>query len=143
MSAPVDDFTRKWGPGTLQIGDTGSELDVSCLVNSLTITASKDQGDSVTKLCGTVKPGPVTYTFELGGNLDTDVATESGLFALSQTAKGSEQSFTYTPNEDGPTATGKVTIDPMDFGSDEYGATMASDIAWAISGEPAYTWPVV
>lgn len=133
----------KFGPGTLSIGATGTEIDASCLVNNLTITHDVEEGDSTTKLCGTVVPGSRTYTFTLSGNLDIDPdAGAAGLFALSQTAAGTEQPFTYTPNtEDGTTATGVVIIDPLDFGSsDEFGATMASDIEWAIVGTPAYAY---
>jgi len=146
----ADDGTRKLGPGELTIGATGSEIDVSCLINNATIAASKDQGDSVTKLCGTVKPGATTYTYTLSGNIDTDVALESGFFAMSQAAPGSEQAFTFTPNSEftapataGTTATGVVVIDPLDFGGDTMGETMTSDFEFAIVGVPAYAFEVV
>lgn len=141
MTAPVD-TTVKLGPGTLTIGATGTEIDVSCLVNSATISASKDQGDSTTKLCGTEKPGVISYTYELGGNIDTDVADESGLFHLSVTEPGSVQKFTYTPNTAaGVEAAGEIILDPLDFGGDEYGATLASDFTFALVTAPVYTWP--
>jgi hypothetical protein len=95
----ADDGTRKLGPGTLKIGATGSSIDVSCLINNATIAASKDQGDSTTKLCGTVKPGATNYTYTIGGNIDTDVGLDTGFFALSQSAPGTEQEFTYTPHD--------------------------------------------
>lgn len=135
-------MATKFGPGTLQLGETGSEIDASCLVNSLTITNDVDEGDSVTKLCGTVQPGARTYTYHLEGNLDTDQDVGAdGLFALSQVAKGTEVKFTFTPNtEEGTSVAGIVIIDPMDFGADEYGAWMASDITWALVGDPTYTW---
>jgi hypothetical protein len=130
------------GPGTLTIGATGSEIDVSCLVNNLVIVMSKDVTDPTTKLCGTVRAGKTTYTYELDGNLDTDIGTDSGLFALTQTAPGSEQDFVFTPStEAGTSAAGKVVIDPMDFGTtDDYGSNLTSDIAWAIVGVPTYTY---
>lgn len=130
-----------FGPGTLTIGETGSEIDASCMVNSLRIAMSKDEGDSTTKLCGTVKPGKVTYTYALSGNIDTDTDDAAGLFAMTQTAAGTEQPFVFTPNEaDGTTATGTVIIDPLDFGGDEYGDDMNSDFEWAIVGPPTYTF---
>jgi len=90
------------GPGLLKIGATGTEIDVSCLVNNAVITASKDQGDSVTKLCGTVKVPTPSYTYELGGNMDTDIAEDTGFFALSQTAAGpSRPSRTRRPTTRG------------------------------------------
>jgi hypothetical protein len=130
------------GPGTLTIGATGSEIDVSCLVNNLVIVMSKDVTDPTTKLCGTVRAGKTTYSYELDGNLDTDIGTDSGLFALTQTAPGSEQDFVFTPStEAGTSAAGKVVIDPMDFGTtDDYGSNLTSDIAWAIVGVPTYTY---
>lgn len=129
------------GPGTLEIGAIGTEIDVSCLINNAVIAADKDQGDSTTKLCGTVKPGPVTYTYTLSGNTDTDVADDAGFFALSQMAAGTEQAFTFTPNtEAGTVAAGTLVIDPLDFGSDESGSTMTSDFEFAIVGKPTFTY---
>lgn len=146
----ADDGTRKLGPGELTIGLTGTEIDVSCLINNATIAATKDQGDSVTKLCGTVKPGATSYTYALSGNIDTDVALATGFFALSQSAPGTEQAFTFAPNTDviAPAtgvaqATGTLIIDPLDFGGDTMGETMTSDFEFAIVGVPAYAYNAV
>lgn len=129
------------GPGTLTFGEEGTEIDASCQVNNLRITVDKDQEDSTTKLCGTVKPGAVTYTYAMEGNLDTDVETAEGFFAFTQEAKGTEVPFTFTPNtEAGTTATGTVIIDPLEFGADEYGATLDSDIEFTLVGEPTYAY---
>lgn len=132
----------KFGPGTLTIGATGSGIEASCLVNSLTITSDVSTDDDVTKLCGTIQPGARTYTFTMEGNLDLDTdAGADGLFALSQTAKGTEQDFTFVANtEDGTTCVGKLIIDPMDYGADEFGKYLASDVSWALVGEPTYTY---
>jgi hypothetical protein len=128
-------------PGVLKIGATGTEIDVSCLVNSATIQADKDEGDSTTKLCGTVRPGAVTYAYHITGNVDTDVADEAGLFALSQESPGTELPFTFTPNTDaGTTATGTLVIDPLDFGGDTMGETMTSDFDFTVVGKPTYAY---
>lgn len=129
------------GPGELLIGATGTPIDVSCLINNAVIAMSKDEGDSVTKLCGTVVPGAVTYTFALSGNVDLDIAEATGLFALSQESAGTQQDFTYTPSTDaGTVATGKLVIDPLDFGGDETGTIMAADFEWTVVGKPDYTY---
>ena len=129
------------GPGELTIGATASPIDVSCLVNNAVISAEKTQGDSTTKLCGTVRPGATTYEYTLAGNVDTDVADAAGLFALSQTAPGTEQDYSFTPNNDaGTTATGKLIIDPLDFGGDTTGEDMTSDFEFALVGAPVYTY---
>src|SRR5262245_65238013 len=96
----ADDGTRKLGPGVLKIGATGTEIDASCLVNSCTISADKNEGDSTTKLCGTVKPGAITYDYHMDGNIDTDLGLSTGLFALSQSAAGTQQDFVFIPNEE-------------------------------------------
>lgn len=142
MTTPTPPNTvAKLGPGTLQIGSIGSPIDCSCLVNGCRITSSKDQGDSTTKLCGTVRPGNTDYTFELSGNMDVDVADSSGILALSYSAKGTEQPFTFTPNTAaGTTASGTLVIDPLDFGADNYGDDMTSDFAFSIVGDPDLTW---
>lgn len=134
--------TAKLGPGTLTLGATGDEIDCSCLVNNLVIVASKDQGDPTTKLCGTKRPGSISYTYEMDGNLDTDIGTESGLFALSQSAAGTEIPFVFTPSTAaGTSASGTVIIDPMDFGTtDDFGSDLTSDIAWACTGQPVYAY---
>lgn len=131
------------GPGELKIGATGSEIDASCLVNNASITAEKNQDDDRTMLCGTVKPGKVDYAYSLTGNVDTDVDLADGLFALSQASPGSQQDFTFTPNtEAGTTATGKLIIDPLDFGADEMGQPLQSDFEFSLVGKPTYVYGV-
>lgn len=132
--------TYKLGPGELTIGSTGTPIDVSCLVNNASITMSKDEGDSTTKLCGDVVPGAVTYTYSLSGNVDTDISDPAGLFALSQASPGTQQDFSFTPSDEaGTKAAGKLVIDPLDFGGDETGVTMTSDFEFSIVGKPTYT----
>jgi hypothetical protein len=142
MTLPTD--TGPLGPGTLTIGETGSEIDVSCYVNNAKITADKDTADSTTKLCGDVKQGATTYSYSMSGNLDVDVANESGLFALSQDSPGSEQAYVFTPNtEAGTQASGVLIIDPLDFGGDESGETMTSDFEFTLTAKPDYAYGVV
>jgi hypothetical protein len=130
------------GPGTLKIGATGSEIDASCLINNVKITMSKDKADDRTMLCGDVKPGAVTYTYSLTGNLDTDVDDPAGLFALSQAEPGSVQDFSFVPNTEAATsATGSLVVDPLDFGADESGAPLQSDFEFDLVGPPVYVFP--
>jgi len=131
----------KLGPGVLKIGATGTAIDVSCLLNNAVIASDKDEADSTTKLCGSTRPGSVTYSFTLSGNVDVDILTSTGLFGLSQSAAGTQQAFEFTPNTAaGTKATGMLVIDPLDFGADEMGADLTSDFEWSIVGKPAYTY---
>jgi hypothetical protein len=120
---------------------TGTEIDVSCLVNNAAIAADKNQGDSTTKLCGTVKVGAVTYEYTLSGNMDTDLGDAAGFFALSQSMAGKELSYTFTPSTDaGTVAAGTLIVDPLAFGGDTTGETMTSDFEFALAGPPTYTF---
>jgi hypothetical protein len=131
------------GPGELTIGATGSEIDVSCLVNGARVKAAKTQDDATTKLCGTKVPGAVTYDATLSGNVDVDPDEgPAGLFALSWASPGTQQAFTFTPNTaDGVAAAGTLVIDPLDFGADAYGDVLTSDFEFAIVGNVTYTYP--
>lgn len=130
------------GPGTLKVGPTAAQIDVSCQINDARISMSKDQDDSTTKLCGTVTPGKVTYTYALGGNMDTDTDDPEGIFAYSQANAGQIVDFEFVPSTAGVTkAIGRLMIDPLDFGADEFGAPLDSDFEWEIIGQPTYTYP--
>ncbi len=140
MTAPAPTLptdTGQLGPGVLKIGETGSEIDVSCYVNNAAIEASADTTDSTTKLCGAVRAGVTTFTYQLTGNIDVDAGNESGLFALTWTEAGSEQSFIFTPSSElGTTASGILVVQPLRFGADENGADLTSDQTWDITGTP-------
>ena len=136
---PTD--TGQLGPGVLKIGETGTEIDVSCYVNNAQIEWTDSATDPTTKLCGAVRAGVTTFTSQLTGNIDVDAGNEAGLFALSWAEKGSQQSFTFTPSSElGTTATGTLTIKPLTFGASEYGADLTSDIAFDIVGDPVLTF---
>lgn len=129
-----------FGPGTLKIGETGAEIDASCLVNGFKIETTADFGDPTYKLCGTSRPGSRKFTYEATGNLDVDDTDVDGLFFLSQESPGAEVPFTFTPNTAGGTvATGTLILVPMTYGADEFGDDMTSDITWPLVDKPTYT----
>jgi hypothetical protein len=129
------------GPGTLLIGPTATQIDVSCLINNARIAMTKDQADPRTHLCGTSSPGAITYTFALSGNLDTDTDDADGFFAYSQDHAGEQVDFEFVPNTVGVTAAkGKLVIDPLDFGADNYGDPLDSDFEFGVVGKPTYTF---
>jgi hypothetical protein len=130
------------GPGTLKIGATGTEIDVSCLVNGCRVSPTKNEGDATQKLCGTKVPGAITYTAKLTGNIDIDSDDgAAGLFALSWSAPGSQQGFTFVPNTaEGTAAAGTLVLDPLDFGADKYGDLLTSDFEFTIVGDVEFTY---
>lgn len=133
----------KFGPGILKIGATAAAIDVSCLVNGAVISSEKDEGDSRTALCGTVRAGTTDYSWSISGNMDIDPEDPDGIFMLSATDYGTELPFVFTPNTVGlVTATGVLVLDPLDFGNgddDAYGAPMTSDFEFSLVGAPTYS----
>src|SRR4051812_24561266 len=143
MTTPVlPSDTGQLGPGVLKIGATGSEIDVSCYVNNAQIEWTDSATDATKKLCGAVRAGVTTFTAQLTGNIDVDAGNDAGLFALSWSAKGSQQAFEFTPSSLLVTsAAGILVIKPLTFGASEYGADLTSDIAFDIVGDPVLTFP--
>jgi hypothetical protein len=145
MTAPVlPTDTGQLGPGSLKIGETGTEIDVSCYLNNAAIEWTDSATDPTTKLCGAVRAGVTTFTAQLVGNIDVDAGNDAGLFALSWNEKGSVQSFTFVPSTELATSvSGQLVIKPLRLGADEYGADLTSDIAFDIVGDPVLTIPPV
>jgi hypothetical protein len=139
MSTPTYAGPYQFGPGSLLIGAIGTEVDFSCLVNNATLTTSVSTSDPTTKLCGTQFPGLSTFTAELAGNIDLDVATDSGLFQLSSEHAGEIQAFQFMPSTAGALeARGSIVIMPLPFGAANYGDDLAGDFTWATIGNIDY-----
>ena len=125
------------GPGTLTIGDTGSEVDVSCQVTAMRIAWDKDADDDVKVLCGEVAPGAVEYSATLTGTVFQDFDDPEGIANLTWEHKGEQYSFVFVPSTEwAKSASGIVTLDPLDFGGDEVGTNMTADLEWSIVGDP-------
>jgi hypothetical protein len=129
----ANDGTGTLGPGTLTIGATGSEIDISCLVNNARIAPDISEGDSKTMLCGIVKRSADTTTWAISGNVDVDAGTDSGLFALSWNNAGDVVPFSFTPSTAlGTTVKGELKLTPLEFGADNYGDYLDSDFEWSL-----------
>jgi hypothetical protein len=141
---PLDDGTGTLGPGVLKVGETGSEIDISCMVNNARIAPDVSEGDSKTMLCGIVKRAADTMTWSISGSIDVDAGNESGLFALTWQRAGDIVPFTFTPSTAlGTTVTGEVKLVPLDLGADNYGDYLDSDFEWSLENfdpKTAVTW---
>ena len=145
MTAPtLPTDTGVLGPGVLKLGETATPIDCSCYVNNAAIEGNTDVADATTKLCGAVRKGKVTTTFQLTGNIDVDAGNASGFFAMSWDQAGEEIPFEFTPSTElGTSATGSLIITPLRFGSDEYGGDLTSDFTWECVGKPTLTFAPV
>lgn len=128
---------QKFGPGELRIGEAGSLIDVSSLVNGCTLTPAAQTADSTTKLSGYQRGGSTTTAWTLDGNVDTDAGSASGLWQLCYDLEGEEVEFEFTPEQaTGVTVSGTVVLTPLGLGSDAYGNDLTSDFSWTCVGKP-------
>lgn len=131
----------KLGPGTLKIGEVGTEVDISCAVSAAGLGTEKDQDDPVPLLCGDNAQSPAEYTGTLTGTVLLDLADPASIFFFSHTHKGEVVPVTFTPNTAaGTVVTGDVTIDPLEIAGDVKGNATA-DFEWAFVDFPVVTPP--
>jgi hypothetical protein len=137
--ATTADGTGTLGPGVLTIGETGTLIDVSCLVNNVSIIPDISEGDSKTMLCGTTKRSPDEITWAIEGNVDVDAGLAAGFFALTWQHIGEVVPFSYTPStEVGTVVTGALKLAPLELGADNYGDFLNSDFSFGLENfDPA------
>jgi hypothetical protein len=132
----------RFGVGTFTLGGTPG-TDFSCQVQSMGLNVDKDEGDTITTLCGDTVPGSITYTYTLAGTVLQDIATASGLVQYTWTHAGEQVDFTFTPSTSATTAiAGTVTVDPLSIGTSDgaFGDVLTSDFEWPTVGKPVVTW---
>lgn len=128
---------HKLGPGTLKIGETGTELDLSCQMTEVKITWDADEGDPIDVLCGDTIPGDDRFTATLEGTVFQDMAA-NGVVDFSWSKKGSVHKVIFEPTAGNAKVEGKVKIKPVDLGG-EVGKKNTSDLSWQFMGEPTFT----
>jgi hypothetical protein len=127
------DGTGNLGPGTLKFGETGTALDVSCLVNDARIDPNITAGDTKTMLCGTKKSAPDEIDWTLSGNLDVDAGKAAGFFAMTWQNIGGVVPFEFTPSTPvGTIVTGTVKLAPLSLGADAEGDYLNSDFEFTL-----------
>lgn len=145
----ASDGTGTLGPGELTIGETATAIDVSCLVNNVSIVPDISEGDEKTMLCGTSKRSADTITWAISGNVDVDAGTESGFFALTWQHIGEIVPFSFTPSTAlGTVVVGDLKLAPLELGADNYGDFLNSDFEFGLDNfDPAtavtYGTPIV
>lgn len=129
-----------FGPGTIELGATGSEVDFSGEVLGGSVGHEYSEvGEARTMLSGDKRGASETRTDSLTFNLENDL-TAAGLYQFTITNDGVDVPFTYTPNTTAAaTWAGTVTIKlPGTVGADEFGQPLVSDVTW--NGVGAFTF---
>ena len=130
-------IVNKLGPGTVSIGETGTEIDFSCQVTAAHVDWTEDAEDSVTVLCGESVPGSRTYESVFAGTLLQDLGATEGIVEFTWTHKGEQVPFKFVPSTAaGKQVTGELILTPLTVGGDEAGANMTSDFEFPIVGDP-------
>lgn len=138
MTSPVrGPRAQKLGPGTLQLGDVGEELDLSCQVTEVTVTWDNDTDDDVPVLCGGMMAGDDTFTATLEATIVQDMIA-GGVIDYTWRNKGAVVPVTFTPTDGDARVTGDVKIIPVDLGG-KVRKKNTSDVSWPFVGEPSFT----
>lgn len=128
------------GPGVLELGETGTMMDFSCQVTSVTVEVEADREDPTPTLCGDNLVGETTYTGTLEATIVQDLDRD-GVVAWSWENKGRTVPIRFVPNQvAGAEITGSIVVDPMSIGGDVK-VKNTSDVSWAFAGEPVLSWP--
>lgn len=133
---------NKLGPGTLELGETGTAVDYACQITGATLAPDASKDDDVPTLCGDVLPGATTYAWTLAGTAVQDLADPAGLVKFTWDNKGELIPFSYTPSTEADASfAGTVVMNPLGVGGDTAGENMTSDFEWSLVGDPVPTWP--
>lgn len=126
------------GPGSLVLGSVGTQLDMSCQLTNVLISAEADSEDPEHTLCGDTVAGERTYAWTMAANVFQDIEKD-GVIDYTWKYAGTEVPFKFVPDSTGTAAvTGRVTIDPIGLGGDVK-TRVKSEIEWQIVGDPSFT----
>lgn len=129
------------GPGTLTLGSGPLAVELQLTAAKLVPAENVTTDDAVKVLSGDTLPESTSETFSwtLQGTFLQDLAT-GGVVAWSWANKGTEQAFTFEPNDGGASFAGTLKPVPLQVGGDEVGRRMTADFTWRLSGDPVPTW---
>jgi hypothetical protein len=133
--------------GTLTLGATGTEVDLSCQVTNVRITSAySDDGDSVTTLCGDTKPAPRKLDgHKLEGTIVQDFdydETAGGVIDYLWNHNLEMVAYAFTPNDQALvsiTGTLQIEIPAETYGGD-VNKRVTSDFVWNLQEDPTRTY---
>ena len=125
------------GPGTLVLGSVGTQLDMSCQITEISISAEGDSEDPEETLCGGQIAGSRHYTWTVNGSMFQDVAKD-GVIDFTWKHAGKEMPFKFVPDATATAAvTGRVTVDPLTLGGTVKQKNKA-EFEWSCVGTPVF-----
>lgn len=110
--------SQQLGPGSLKLGETASEREISAQLTKTELTPSVEEGDLIPVLSGEEIEEAEVETWTLGGSLLQDYEAES-LELYLYANRGQWQPFTFTPNSVAATIwAGEVKLQAVKVGGD-------------------------
>lgn len=126
---------RTLGPGSLKIGETGSEKEFATDLSKTALTPSTDSEDDVPMLDGSNMSGEDTTTWALSGTMYQNYDFDS-LEKWCFDHRGEELPFVFVPNNAGGIDwSGVIKIRPITVGGDVKKKN-TSDFEFPLVGEP-------
>lgn len=123
------------GPGTLEIGSSGSTKALAAETTAATLTPSTNSGDAINFLDGSTDAGEVTETWTLEVTLAQNYDSSSAINWLLDNT-GSQMPFTYRPRTDSQsTYSGTLTVVSAAIGGDVK-TKNTSDASFPLAGAP-------
>lgn len=110
---------HKLGPGTLTIGETGTEQEFGSQVTNVLLEPSVEEEDNIPVLSGEELEGEETETYVLSGTILQDYSGIASSLVWCKENAGSVLSFVFVPSTDaGLQITGEVKIRSVSIGGD-------------------------
>ncbi len=131
--------------GTLTFGDVATANNFQAQITNLVIEQQDgDSDDTVVTLSGdSVGGGTSPGAWHATGTMiqDFDQSGGVGMQQWSYENRGTDQPFTFTPNDKAtsPSITGTIGVKFLGIGGDT-NTRVTRDFDWAIPGEPTVTW---
>jgi hypothetical protein len=134
--------------GTLTFGDVAGTNSFQAQITNLVIEQTDGDSDDVVvtlsgdSVGGGTAPGPWHATGTMIQDFDAEAGT--GMQEWSYVNRGTDQPFTFTPNDkaNSPTIAGTIGVKFLGIGGDT-NTRVTRDFDWAIVGEPDVTWGAV
>jgi len=127
--------------GSLLLGTAPDTFDISCQLTNVRYTTSySDDGDAVETLCGDkLAPGEKNDGGTLAGTFIQDWTAPNNTSAILYLMQNDlqEVDYSYTPNPDGDTFSGKLRLKmPGEFLGGDINTRLTSDFEWVITSWP-------
>ena len=130
---------HRLGPGSLKIGETGTEKEFAIQTTKTTLTPSVDAEDDINTLDGGTLGGDETETWELNGTLHQSYDEGSLLdYCFQNRFSKTKQAlpFTFVPLDEGVQSwSGTVKLRALDVGGDVKKQN-TSDFSFPLVGDP-------